>query len=42
MIDSSDALLYFGKADDDSHILKYARENGVKIFIFNEDNLEIQ
>lgn len=42
MIDSSDALLYFGNVDDDSHILKYARENGVKIFIFNRDNLEIQ
>lgn len=42
MINDSDALLYFGKAEDDSHILKYAKEQGVKIFIFNEDKLEIE
>ena len=41
MIDRSDALLYFGKENDDSFILKYAKEKNKKIFIFNEDNLEL-
>jgi uncharacterized phage-like protein YoqJ len=42
MIDNSDALLYFGTAQDDCHILNYAKKQGLKIFIFNEENLEIE
>ncbi len=41
MIDNSDALLYFGKETDNSFILKYAKKMKKKIFIFNEENLEI-
>lgn len=41
MINDSDALLYFGNAKDDCNILKLAKERGLKIFVFNEDSLEI-
>lgn len=42
MINDSDALLYYGKSDDDAYILKYARKQGIRIFIFSDDKLEIE